>query len=64
MRDATQEKEMTGGRFSVREAGGEAVNQMQSLIITEEPTSNLGGWGGGGRGGQRGYHATVGDCTS
>lgn len=41
---------MTGGRFAVREAGGEAVNHMQSLIITEEPTSNLGGWGRGRQG--------------
>lgn len=38
---------MKGGRFAVRGAGGEALNQMQSLIITEEPTSNLGRWGRG-----------------
>lgn len=38
---------MTGRRLAVREAGSQAVNQMQGLIITEESTSNLGGRGEG-----------------
>lgn len=33
----------------MREAVGEAVNLMQSIMITEELTSNLGGEGGEGR---------------
>lgn len=44
---------MTDSRIAVREIVGEAVNEMQSIIITEEPTSYLGGteernkWGRG-----------------
>lgn len=45
MSDATQGKEMTGRGVAVREVVGEAVNPMQSVMITGELTSNLGGRG-------------------